>query len=177
MMAADSSWLRQHLRDVPDFPRPGVLFKDITPLLSHVEAFRYAVNALAEQWDDVEFDLVAGVEARGFLFAAPLAYRVGRGLIPVRKAGKLPRETLERMYNLEYGADRLAVHQDAAGVGERVLLVDDVLASGGTAAAACALLEDLGATVVGVGVVVELGFLNGRATLDERDVRSLLIEG
>lgn len=176
-MTADSSWLRSHFRDIPDWPKPGVLFKDITPLLGHVEAFRYSVNALVEQWDDLEFDSVAGVEARGFLFAAPVAYRMGVGLIPLRKPGKLPWETLERTYDLEYGTDRMEVHRDAAGVGDRVLLIDDVLATGGTAAAACALLEDLGATVVGVGVVLELGFLDGRARLDERDVRSLLVEG
>lgn len=175
-MSSDASWLHTHLRDVVDFPSPGIVFKDITPLLADVDAFRFAVDALADHWAGAEIDLVAGIEARGFLFAAPVAYRLGAGLLPLRKPGKLPWDTVERSYALEYGTDSILAHQDAAGPGDRVLVIDDVLATGGTAAAACALLEDLGATVIGVGVLLELGFLHGRARLSEHDVRSLLVE-
>jgi len=175
-MSSDASWLHTHLRDVVDFPSPGIVFKDITPLLADVDAFRFAVDALADHWAGAEIDLVAGIEARGFLFAAPVAYRLGAGLLPLRKPGKLPWDTVERSYALEYGTDSILAHQDAAGPGDRVLVIDDVLATGGTAAAACALLEDLGATVIGVGVLLELGFLHGRARLAEHDVRSLLVE-
>ena len=175
-MTTDPSWLRKHLRDVVDFPSPGIIFKDITPLLADVEAFRWAVDALAEPWAEADVDLVAGIEARGFLFAAPVAYRLGAGVIPLRKPGKLPWETLARTYALEYGTDSVLAHRDAAGPGDRVLVIDDVLATGGTAAAACGLLEELGATVIGVGVLLELGFLEGRTRLAERDVRSLLVE-
>ena len=175
-MTTDASWLRSHLRDVVDFPSPGIVYKDITPLLADVDAFRFAVDALADHWAGAAVDLVAGVEARGFLFAAPIAYRLGAGVVPLRKPGKLPWETVERSYALEYGTDSVHAHRDAAAPGDRVLVIDDVLATGGTAAAACGLLEDLGATVLGVGVLLELGFLHGRARLDGRDVRSLLVE-
>ena len=175
-MSSDASWLRTRLRDVVDFPSPGIVFKDITPLLADIDAFRFAVDALADHWAGAEIDLVAGIEARGFLFAAPVAYRLGAGLLPLRKPGKLPWDTVERSYALEYGTDSILAHRDAAGPGDRVLVIDDVLATGGTAAAACALLEDLGATVIGVGVLLELGFLHGRARLAEHDVRSLLVE-
>ena len=175
-MTSDASWLRTHLRDVVDFPSPGIVFKDITPLLADVDAFRFAVDAIADNWAGAEIDLVAGVEARGFLLAAPVAYRLGAGLVPLRKPGKLPWETVDRAYELEYGTDSVHAHRDAAGPGDRVLLVDDVLATGGTAAAACALLEDLGATLVGAGFLLELGFLDGRARLGDRDVRSVLVE-
>ena len=175
-MSSDASWLRSHLRDVDDFPTPGIVFKDITPLLADIGAFRFAVDALADHWAGAEVDLVAGIEARGFLFAAPVAYRLGAGLVPLRKPGKLPWHTVERSFELEYGIDQVMAHRDAAGEGDRVLVIDDVLATGGTAAAACGLLEDLGATVIGVGVLLELGFLDGRARLHGRDVRSLLVE-
>lgn len=175
-MSTDAAWLREHLRDIPDFPTPGVTFKDITPLLGNALALRGAVDALTAAWTDVTVDLVAGVEARGFLLAAPVAYHLGAGLVPIRKPGKLPWEVVEAAYELEYGIDRIEVHRDAAAVGERVLVIDDVLATGGTARAACELLEGLGAQVVGVGVLLELGFLGGRARLDGRDVRSLLVE-
>lgn len=175
-MSSDAAWLRAHLRDVPDFPTPGIAFKDITPLLAHVEAFRFTVDAIADAWAGAAVDRVAGIEARGFLLAAPVAYRLGVSLIPIRKPGKLPWEVVHQPYELEYGVDAVQAHRDAAVAGDRVLVVDDVLATGGTAAAACALLEGLGATVVGVHVLLELGFLPGRATLGERDVRSLLVE-
>jgi len=175
-MSTDGSWLRAHLRDVPDFPKAGIVFKDITPLLADVDAFRFTVDAIADSWAGAGIDAVAGIEARGFLLAAPVAYRLGVPLIPIRKPGKLPWEVVEEPYELEYGVDAVQAHRDAATAGDRVVLVDDVLATGGTAAAACALLEGLGAEVVAVHVLLELGFLPGRARLGERDVRSLLVE-
>jgi len=164
------------LRDIQDFPSPGVTFKDITPLLGDATALRGAVDAITETWSGLKVDLVAGVEARGFLLAAPVAYHLGAGLVPIRKPGKLPWEVVDAAYELEYGIDRIEVHRDAVARGERVLIVDDVLATGGTARAACELLEGLGARVVGLGVLLELGFLNGRARLEGRDVRSVLVE-
>jgi adenine phosphoribosyltransferase len=175
-MSTDPSWLRAHLREVPDFPTPGIAFKDITPLLRDVDAFRFTIDAIADAWTGADIDAVAGIEARGFLLAAPVAYRLGAALIPIRKPGKLPWEVVEEPYELEYGVDAVQAHRDAAAAGDRVLLIDDVLATGGTAAAACALLETLEASVVGVHVLLELGFLDGRARLEERDVRSLLVE-
>jgi adenine phosphoribosyltransferase len=175
-MVTDASWLRSHLRDIPDFPKAGVVFKDITPLLADVDAFRFTVDAMADAWTGAGISHVAGVEARGFLLAAPVAYRLGASLLPIRKPGKLPWEVVEQPYELEYGVDAVQAHRDAASAGDRVLVVDDVLATGGTASATCALLEGLGAEVVGVHVLLELGFLGGRETLGERDVRSLLVE-
>jgi adenine phosphoribosyltransferase len=175
-MSSDTSWLRAHLREVADFPKPGIAFRDITPLLADVDAFRFTVDAMADAWTGLGIDAVAGIEARGFLLAAPIAYRLGASLIPIRKPGKLPWEVVEEPYELEYGVDAVQAHRDAAAIGDRVLLIDDVLATGGTAAAACALLEGLGAEVAGVHVLLELGFLAGRARLGERDVRSLLVE-
>jgi adenine phosphoribosyltransferase len=175
-MSTDASWLRARLREVPDFPQAGIVFKDITPLLADVDAFRFTVDAIADSWTGAGVDGVAGIEARGFLLAAPVAYRLGVPLIPIRKPGKLPWEVVEEPYELEYGVDAVQAHRDAAADGDRVVLVDDVLATGGTAAAACALLEGLGAEVAGVHVLLELGFLDGRARLGQRDVRSLLVE-
>ena len=175
-MLGDPATLRGHLRDIHDFPSPGIVFKDITPLLGDPDAFRLVIDAIAEEWADAGIDRVAGIEARGFLFAAPVAYRLGAGLIPIRKPGKLPWEVVEQSYELEYGVDQVQAHRDAAAAGERVLVVDDVLATGGTAAAVCTLIESLGATVVGVHVLLELGFLQGRARLGDRDVRALLVE-
>jgi len=175
-VVTDASWLRAHLRDIPDFPKPGVVFKDITPLLADVDAFRFSVDAIADAWTGMSVSHVAGVEARGFLLAAPVAYRLGASLLPIRKPGKLPWEVVEQPYELEYGVDAVQAHRDAASTGDRVLVVDDVLATGGTAAATCSLIEGLGAEVVGVHVLLELGFLHGRATLEGRDVRSLLVE-
>ena len=175
-MSSDVSWLRAHLRDVPDFPKVGIAFKDITPLLADVEAFRCTVDTIADAWAGASIDCVVGIEARGFLLAAPVAYRLGASLVPIRKPGKLPWEVVEEPYELEYGVDAVQAHRDAVAAGDSVLLVDDVLATGGTASAACALLEGLGATVTGVHVLLELGFLDGRARLGDRDVRSLLVE-
>ncbi len=160
------------LRDVPDFPTPGVVFKDITPLLGDPSVFGAVIAALADGRRG-EVDLVAGVEARGFVVGAALAHAMGVGFVPVRKAGKLPGDTVAASYDLEYGSATLEVHTDAVGAGERVLLVDDVLATGGTALAAWGLLERVGARVVGFDCIVELGFLGGRDLLGERPVRSL----
>lgn len=160
------------LRDVPDFPQAGVVFKDITPLLADPVAFARVVAGLAEGRRG-EVDLVAGVEARGFVVGAALAHAMGVGFVPVRKAGKLPGETVAATYDLEYGSATIEVHADAVGAGERVVLVDDVLATGGTALAAWDLLEQVGAEVVGFDCVVELASLGGRERLGHRGVRAL----
>ena len=171
---ADAEFLRSRIRDIPDWPKPGVVFKDITPLLADVDAFRFSVDALADHWAGQEIDRVLGVEARGFIFAAPVAYRFGAGFVPVRKAGKLPWEIEREEYVLEYGTDLLEVHRDGIHPGERVLIVDDVLATGGTAAATARLVERLGGVVAGFAFVIELGFLDGRAKLEGYDMVSLL---
>jgi adenine phosphoribosyltransferase len=162
------------VRDIPDWPRPGVIFKDITPLLADGVAFASAIDALADRFADVVVDKILAVEARGFIFAAPLATRLGAGFIPVRKAGKLPWAIEAQEYELEYGTDLLEIHRDAVGAGEHVLIIDDVLATGGTAAAAARLAERLGGTVVGLGFLLELGFLSGRDRLPGRRVESLV---
>lgn len=166
--------LADHVRDVPDWPRPGVIFKDITPLLADGPAFTAAVDMLTASVAGVSVDKVLGIEARGFIFAAPVAYHLEAGLVPVRKAGKLPWHVEAQHYDLEYGTDRLEIHQDALHEGERVLIVDDVLATGGTARATAELVERLGGTVVALAFVLELGFLAGRAQLPERRVTSLV---
>ncbi len=166
--------LAAFVRDVPDHPRPGIVFKDLTPLLADADAFREAVDRLVAPYPVGSVDVVAGIEARGFLLAAPVAYLLGAGVVPVRKPGKLPRAVHERSYDLEYGSNTLAVHRDAFQPGQRVLVVDDVLATGGTAAAAVHLVEHVGAKVVGVGVLLELGFLDGRAALPGTSVHAVL---
>jgi adenine phosphoribosyltransferase len=173
-MIADAAWLADRLRDVPDFPKPGIVFKDLTPLLADVEAFRFTVDALADRVAEQSVEKVVGVEARGFIFASAIAYRLGSGLVPVRKPGKLPWHTATETYELEYGTDSLEVHEDAISAGDDVYVIDDVLATGGTAAATCRLVERLGGRVAGVGFVVELGFLGGRAKLPDYDVVSLI---
>ena len=150
------------LRDIPDFPKPGILFKDITPVLADGDAFAEAIAAMAEPWRGVALDAVVGVEARGFILGAALARELEVGFVPVRKPGKLPGETLSQDYGLEYGRDRLEIHADALPAGARVIVVDDVLATGGTLNAALALVERQGARIVGTGVLVELGFLEAR---------------
>ncbi len=159
--------LRDAIRDVPDFPRPGVVFKDITPLLANAAAFAGCVDAIAQRFADAAVDKVIGIEARGFIVAAPVAHRLGAGFVPVRKAGKLPWRVATEQYTLEYGTDSLEVHVDAFTAGERVLIVDDVLATGGTAAATTRLVARLGATAVGFACIIELGFLGGRQRLSE----------
>ena len=160
------------IRDVSDYPQPGVVFKDITPLLADGKAFGAVIGALAEGHGPV--DKVAGIEARGFILAAPVAYRTGAGFVPVRKKGKLPAATFAEEYKLEYGTATVEVHQDAFGPGDRVLIVDDVLATGGTARATANLVTRTGAEVVGVAVLMELSFLNGRSALPDVNVEALL---
>lgn len=180
-MAMDAGWLKDRIRDIPDFPKPGVTFKDITPLLGDPEAFRFCIDTLAGEFaagrggaEAGGVDKVLGVEARGFILAAPIAYRYRAGFVPVRKAGKLPWQVEKEEYVLEYGTDLLEVHRDAIHPGERVLIVDDVLATGGTAAATVRLVEKLGGQVAGIGVVIELHFLEGRSRLGGHHVASLL---
>lgn len=163
--------VRSLITDVPDWPKPGVTFKDITPLLASPEGFRQAVDAIAESAPD-GIDFVVGMEARGFIFAAPVALRLGAGFVPVRKPGKLPREVLSESFALEYGTETLTMHVDAMVAGARVLVVDDVLATGGTIAATSALLTRLGAELVHVSVLLELTSLGGRARLLEAGIES-----
>jgi adenine phosphoribosyltransferase len=174
-MPDDAAFLKGLIREIPDWPRPGVGFKDITPLLNDVEAFRYTIDAISTHFATAPIDRVLGVEARGFLLAAPVAYRFGAGLVPIRKAGKLPWEIEQEEYVLEYGTDLLEIHRDGVQPGESVLVVDDVLATGGTASAAARLVERLGGRVAGFGFLLELGFLDGRAKLEGYDVLSLLV--
>ena len=166
--------LKEHIREIPDFPTQGILFRDITPLLGHPEAFRFAVDQLAERFASEPFDAVVAIESRGFVFAAPLAYRLGVPLAPVRKQGKLPFDTHSVTYALEYGSDSLEVHVDAIGEGSRALIVDDLLATGGTAAATVRLVERSGASVAGLAFVIELTDLGGRNALSGYRVESLV---
>lgn len=173
-MAVDADWLRAHIRDVPDYPQPGVTFRDITPLLGDAAAFAFVVDHLATPFSEFGVDKVVGIEARGFVVAAPLAQRISAGFVPVRKAGKLPAAIEAEEYDLEYGTDRLEIHHDAITTGERVVICDDVLATGGTAAAALRLVERLGANVVGLSFLVELASLQGRAKLPGTDLHALV---
>jgi adenine phosphoribosyltransferase len=170
----DTAWLDSLIRVVPDFPTSGVSFKDITPLLAEPDAFRFCVDSLADRFSTLGVDKVIGIEARGFIIAAPVAYRLGASFIPVRKAGKLPWAVAREEYLLEYGTDRLEIHRDAIHPNERVLVVDDVLATGGTAEAVCKLIEGLTGVVAGIGVIIELMSLGGRLKLGQRHVESLL---
>jgi adenine phosphoribosyltransferase len=160
--------------DVPDFPQPGIVFKDLSPLFADPAAFRAVVDAIVSSPDGDQFDIVAGIEARGFVIAAAVAYAAGVGVVPVRKAGKLPRATYSATYALEYGEATLELHRDAFAVVNRVLVVDDVLATGGTARATLDLIERAGGSVSGLTVLIELGFLSGRAKLTGYPVRALL---
>ncbi|HWL66217.1 MAG TPA: adenine phosphoribosyltransferase [Actinomycetota bacterium] len=171
---SEHDWLKGLIRDIPDFPKEGVVFKDITPLLADQKAFTYTIDALFHHYDRDEIDKVLGIEARGFIVAAPLAYRFTAGLIPVRKQGKLPWKLEHVTYELEYGTDRLEVHKDAIETGERILIVDDVLATGGTARATAQLTERCGGRVAGIATIMELGFLKGRDKVAEYDFFSLL---
>jgi adenine phosphoribosyltransferase len=165
--------ITKHVRDVPDYPQAGVVFKDITPLLGEPKAFAAVVEALATAFGPV--DKVAGIEARGFILAAPVALRNGAGFVPVRKKGKLPAATFAEEYTLEYGTATIEVHQDAFAPGERILIIDDVLATGGTARATANLVRRSGAEVAGIVVLMELSFLNGRTALPDTPVKSLLV--
>jgi adenine phosphoribosyltransferase len=166
--------LKKLIREVPDFPKEGINFYDITTLLKDAEGLKLTLDALAEQYKDQKIDTVIGVESRGFIFAAPLAYQLGAGFVPVRKPKKLPAEKVSVSYDLEYGQDTLEMHKDAVGEGHKVLIVDDLLATGGTARAVVDLVESLGGEVVSLAFIIELTFLNGRAKFDGHDVRSLL---
>ncbi|RUL88521.1 adenine phosphoribosyltransferase [Tautonia sociabilis] len=170
----DGIILQDYIRNIPDFPKPGIQFKDITPLLAHPAALRAAVERLAAPFADRKVDAIAAAEARGFLFAAPMALMLGVGLVPIRKPGKLPYTTVSAEYALEYGTDRLEMHSDALSPGHRILIVDDVLATGGTMKACCDLVRDAGAEVVACAFLLELGFLNGRAKLAPTEVFSVL---
>ena len=167
--------LRDYIRDVPDFPSPGILFRDITPLLASPEAFHQAVIAMADPFRASPPEKVLGIEARGFMFGAAIARELGVGFVPVRKPGKLPRETLRVSYGLEYGKDSLEIHSDACRPGERVLIADDVLATGGTAQAAGELADRLGALVAGMTFFIELEALKGRSRLSSRHLHSVLV--
>lgn len=166
--------LAELIRDIPDFPKPGILFKDITTLLRDPVAFRDAIDHLGDRFKDRQVDLVVGMESRGFILGAPIAYRLGAGFIPVRKLGKLPAATIAEEYALEYGTNTLEIHRDAITPGQRVLVIDDLLATGGTVAATLRLINQLGGKVVGVGFLIELEFLEGRELLRDYDVQVLV---
>ena len=166
--------LERHIRTVPDFPRPGISYKDVTPLIEDGEALHAAVDALADATDGLAYDRILSAEARGFVFGTALAYRARKGLVLARKPGKLPRETISASYDLEYGSDALETHADAIPEGTRVLVADDLLATGGTARAMCQLVENAGGTVAGVAFLIELGYLQGREKLAPYEIVSVV---
>ncbi len=170
----DIDKIKATIRDVPDFPQPGVVFKDITPLLADPLAFSTVIDLIVVHFGRGSVDKVVGIEARGFILASPVAYHFGAGFVPVRKAGKLPWATTAAQYELEYGSETLEIHTDALRPGERVLIVDDVLATGGTARATATLVEGLGAKVVGIACLIELEFLKGRKKVQDYDFFSLI---
>lgn len=170
----DCNSLKQLIREVPDFPKPGILFYDITTLLKDRLGFARLIDSLTEYYLNKDIDLIIGIEARGFIFGPALAYRLNAGFVPVRKPKKLPAETVKWTYDLEYGSDTLEIHKDAIQRGQRVVIVDDLLATGGTAKATAELASSLGADICGLGFVVELDFLKGRDKLSQYDVFSLL---
>ncbi|CAH8708514.1 adenine phosphoribosyltransferase [Paenibacillus thiaminolyticus] len=165
---------KSYIRVIPDFPQPGISFKDITTLLKDGSAYQAAIAAMKQMVEDQQIDLIAGPEARGFVVGAPLALAIGAGFVPIRKSGKLPGETIEAGYALEYGSDKLAMHKDAIKPGQKVLIADDLLATGGTISTAVNLVRQLGGEVVGALFLIELSDLNGRAKLPDIDVRSLM---
>lgn len=166
--------LKRYIRDVPDFPKAGILFRDITPLIGTPRAFRAAVDAICARYEEKKLDKIVAIESRGFIFAAPVSYRLKAGLVPFRKPGKLPYHTIRESYALEYGDATLEAHKDAVMAGERVLILDDLLATGGTAAAAVSLVKRLGGEVVEACFVIELGALKGREKLDGTPIHTLL---
>ena len=166
--------LTEYIRDISDWPKKGILFRDITPLLANPKAFAAAINSLCEDFKSLSVDYVAAVEARGFIFGSAVAEKLNAGFIPIRKKGKLPFETETVTYDLEYGTDTLEVHKDAVAEGSRVLMVDDLLATGGTMAAACKLIEKIGGRVIGISFLVKLTELNGREKLKGYDTRTVI---
>lgn len=166
--------IKQWIREIPDFPQPGILFRDITPLLANGPAYREAIDDLAAFAAKLDVDVVVGPEARGYVVGAPLAYALGLGFAPVRKKGKLPAKTVTTTYQLEYGTDELEIHADALSPGQRVLVADDLLATGGTISATIRLVEQLGATVVGAAFMIELSHLGGRTKLPNMEIRTLV---
>ena len=168
--------LRQFIRLVPDFPKPGIVFRDITPLLANSAALDQAVDQLAQPYRQSDIDVVAAVESRGFIFGAAVARQLQAGFVPIRKPGKLPAATASATYQLEYGTDTIEIHTDAISSGQRVLLLDDLLATGGTMAAACGLVQDLGGKIVAIAFLIELAFLNGRDKLPDHDILALLTD-
>jgi len=166
--------LRKHIRDVPDFPKPGIVFKDITPLLRDHRVFASVMKALVERYRESDVEVIAGVESRGFLFGAPLAHELGCSFVPIRKKGKLPYKTVSVSYDLEYGSAEIEMHTDAIERGQRVVIMDDLLATGGTAGAACELIRKQGGDIVECAFVVELGFLGGRDKIKDVPVYSLV---
>lgn len=166
--------LEKFIRDVPDFPKKGIIFKDITPLLSNCEALHEAVEQLAKPYQGRGIEIVAGIESRGFIFGGLVAQKLGAGFVPIRKLGKLPYKTLRESYQLEYGSDSVEIHADAVKPGQKVLMVDDLLATGGTMSAACKLVEGLGGAVAATVFVIELSFLNGRDKLSSYEIHSLI---
>lgn len=165
---------KEHIRVIEDFPQPGIRFKDITTLLNNGPAYKAAIDEMAQLVKDMKIDIIAGPEARGFVVGAPLAYKLGVGFVPIRKSGKLPYEAIEADYALEYGKDRLAMHKDAIQPGQRVLIADDLLATGGTIATSINLVEQLGGVVVGAAFLIELSYLTGREKLGNVEVVSLM---
>ena len=168
------AWLKGFIRDIPDYPQPGILFRDITPLLQDAQALRFAIDKLTERYRGAGIDAVVGIESRGFIFGTPLAYLLGVGFVPVRKKGKLPADTISIQYDLEYGTNVLEIHTDGLRPGQRVLIVDDLLATGGTTEGTVRLVESLGAHVVSLAFLIELEALKGRSRLPGQDVFALL---
>ena len=166
--------VEDYVKSIPDFPEPGIIFRDVTSVIQDPDGLKLAIDGLVKLLDGVEFDLIAGPESRGFIFGMPVAYLLGKGFVMVRKKGKLPRETVSRSYDLEYGKATIEIHKDAVQPGQRVVLVDDLIATGGSAEAACKLIEELGGTVVKTVFLMELAGLNGREKLKDYDVASLI---
>jgi len=166
--------LRSYIRNVPDFPKEGIMFKDITPMLKDKDAFMDAIDSIKDNYKDVEIDYIVGIESRGFIVGTPLAYAMEKGFIPIRKPGKLPADKITTSYDLEYGSNELELHRDAIEEGDKILIIDDLLATGGTVQASCELVEELGGDIVGIGFLLELEDLNGRDKLKGYDVFSLL---
>lgn len=173
-MESQKPVLQQYIRTVPDWPKKGILFRDITPLLADPRAFAAAIDALCADFTDAEIEYVAAVEARGFIFGAAVAEKLGAGFVPIRKKGKLPFQTQSITYDLEYGVDTLEVHNDAVSRGAAVLMVDDLLATGGTMATACRLIEKIGGRIVGIAFLIELTDLNGRSKLTNRKISTVI---